>query len=130
MIITKDIADSEIPSITKETFNLLKAQFGYNARIGDIINILEKATGCNFDVDFKSAWDPIVFSRLLDYQSLYITTGLDLGELKDYIYSKFELSRSLTRLLDKNNIEDRLWAVMMSISLPSHNYFNLSDDRS
>ena len=45
MIITKDIKDNDIPEITKETYNFLKKQFGYNARIGDIVNLIEKSFG-------------------------------------------------------------------------------------
>ena len=128
MYINKDVPNSSIPNITKETFNLLKSQFGYNARMGDIINLIEKSTGINLEVDFKSSWNPMVFSRLLDYQKDFMGSGINLEELKDYIFNQFEISSSKIKLLNKNNIEDRLWAVMLSIALPSHDYFKLSDD--
>lgn len=117
--------DSEIPKITKETFNILKYQFGYNARIGSIIELIEKSTGVSLDIDFKAMWNPVIFSELIDYQKKFIESGIDLEEFRDYIYKTFELPRSLIRILNKDNIEDRLWAIMLSIVLPSHDYFKL-----
>lgn len=117
--------DSEIPKITQETFNILKYQFGYNARIGSIIELIEKSTGVSLDIDFKAMWNPVIFSELIDYQKKFIESGIDLEEFRDYIYKTFELPRSLIRILNKDNIEDRLWAIMLSIVLPSHDYFKL-----
>lgn len=128
MRINKGIPDSEIPRVTRETFNILKYQFGYNARVGDIINLIEKATGINLNIDFKSLWNPLIFSRLIDYQKEFMESEMDLEEFKEYIYERFELPQNLIRILNKNNIEDRLWAVMLSIALPSHDYFKLEDD--
>lgn len=128
MLINKEIPDSEIPEITKETYNLLKVQFGYNARIGNIIEILEKATGINLNVDFKNVWNPIIYSDLIDFQKDFISSGLDLDEFRDYLFREFNLSQTIIRILNKINIEDRLWAIMLSIALPSHDYFKLKDD--
>lgn len=128
MIITKDIKDNDIPDITKETYNLLKSQFGYNARIGDIVNLIEKSFGVNLDINFRESWSPIVFSRLLDYQKDYLEDGLDLEDFRDYLIRQFQIPQSMVKYMNKNNIEDRLWAIMMSIALPSHNYFELRND--
>lgn len=125
MNINAKVPDSEIPKITKETFNILKHQFGYNARIGSIIDLIEKSTGVSLDIDFKTMWNPIIFSELIDYQKKFIESGIDLEEFRDYLYKTFELPRSLIRILNKDNIEDRLWAIMLSIVLPSHDYFKL-----
>ena len=125
MNINVKVPDSEIPKITKETFNILKYQFGYNARIGSIVELIEKSTGVSLNVDFKTMWNPIVFSELIDYQKKFIESGIDLEEFRDYIYKTFEVPQSLIRILNKNNIEDRLWAIMLSIVLPSHDYFKL-----
>ena len=128
MIITKNIRDNDIPEVTKETFNLLKNQFGYNARIGDIVNLIEKSFGVSLDVNFRESWSPLVFSKLLDYQKDYLEGGLDLEEFKDYLIKQFQIPQSMVKYMNKNNIEDRLWAIMMSVALPSHNYFELRND--
>lgn len=128
MIITKDIKDNDIPEITKETYNFLKKQFGYNARIGDIVNLIEKSFGVNLDINFRESWSPIVFSRLLDYQKDYLEDGLDLEDFRDYLIRQFQIPQSIVKYMNKNNIEDRLWAIMMSVALPSHNYFELRND--
>lgn len=128
MLITKNIKDSDIPEVTKETYNFLKNQFGYNARIGDIINLIEKSFGINLDVNFRESWSPIVFSKLLDYQRDYLEDGLDLEDFKDYLINQFKIPQSMVKYMNKNNIEDRLWAIMMSVALPSHNYFELRND--
>ena len=128
MIITKNISDNDIPMITKETYNLLKSQFGYNARIGDIVNLIEKSFGVNLDINFRESWSPIVFSRLLDYQKDYLEDGLDLEDFRDYLIRQFQIPQSIVKYMNKNNIEDRLWAIMMSVALPSHNYFELRND--
>jgi hypothetical protein len=128
MIITKDIKDNDIPEITKETYNFLKRQFGYNARIGDIVNLIEKSFGVNLDINFRESWSPIVFSRLLDYQKDYLEDGLDLEDFRDYLIRQFQIPQSIVKYMNKNNIEDRLWAIMMSVALPSHNYFELRND--
>ena len=125
MNINVKVPDSEIPKITKETFNILKYQFGYNARIGSIIELIEKSTGVSLDIDFKARWNPVIFSELIDFQKKFIESGIDLEDFRDYIYKTFELPQSLIRILNKNNIEDRLWAIMLSIVLPSHDYFKL-----
>jgi hypothetical protein len=128
MIITKDIKDNDIPEITKETYNFLKRQFGYNARIGDIVNLIEKSFGVNLDINFRESWSPIVFSKLLDYQKDYLEDGLDLEDFRDYLIRQFQIPQSIVKYMNKNNIEDRLWAIMMSVALPSHNYFELRND--
>jgi hypothetical protein len=128
MIITKNISDNDIPMITKETYNLLKSQFGYNARIGDIVNLIEKSFGVSLDVNFRESWNPLVFSKLLDYQRDYLEGGLDLEEFRDYLIRQFQIPSSMVKYMNKNNLEDRLWAIMMSVALPSHNYFELRND--
>lgn len=128
MIITKNISDNDIPMITKETYNLLKSQFGYNARIGDIVNLIEKSFGVSLDVNFRESWNPLVFSKLLDYQRDYLEGGLDLEDFRDYLIRQFQIPSSMVKYMNKNNLEDRLWAIMMSVALPSHNYFELRND--
>ena len=128
MIITKNISDNDIPMITKETYNLLKSQFGYNARIGDIVNLIEKSFGVDLDVNFRESWNPLVFSKLLDFQKDYLEGGLDLDEFRDYLIRQFQIPSSIVKYMNKNNLEDRLWAIMMSVALPSHNYFELRND--
>jgi hypothetical protein len=128
MIITKNIRDNDIPMITKETYNLLKSQFGYNARIGDIVNLIEKSFGVDLDVNFRESWNPLVFSKLLDFQKDYLEGGLDLDEFRDYLIRQFQIPSSIVKYMNKNNLEDRLWAIMMSVALPSHNYFELRND--
>ena len=102
MIITKNISDNDIPMITKETYNLLKSQFGYNARIGDIVNLIEKSFGVSLDVNFRESWNPLVFSKLLDYQRDYLEGGLDLEDFRDYLIRQFQIPSSMVKYMNYN----------------------------
>ena len=128
MLINKDIREEDLSRITKETFNYLK-YLGITARIGDIVYLLEKATGFKIDVNFQALWNSQVLSDLLDYQKSFLSEGIEISDLKDYIFRTLEFPKRLIRVLENDNIEDRLLAIMLSITLPSHDYFNLSNDK-
>ena len=126
MIITKDLIPQS--KITKETFNFLKLQYK-GEKIKDIISLMEKSTGQKFDIDFKNSWDPEVSSKLIDYHLQYIKgEKLDLEEMKNYLYDILKFSPKDRINLDKNNFEDRLWAILLVISDSSRNYFEINDD--
>lgn len=121
MIITKNSISQT--SVVKETFNYLKLQYK-GERIGDIVELIQKATGIDLKIDLKLVWSAEIFSKLLDYQLQYINgEELDLTEMKEYIYKTLEFSKRDITLFEKLNLEERLWAIMMLISEPSRNYF-------
>ena len=121
MIITKDLIPQS--RITMETFNYLKSIY-QGEKISDIVSLISKSTGRKIDLDLKHVWSPLISSRLLDYQIDYSNgKEVDLSEMKEFLYSSLEFAKKDRLILDKDNLEDRLWAILLVISDPYRKNF-------
>lgn len=116
MKITKD---TKLPDRVKETIRYLRNLFGYNLKITDFPKILESIIG--IDIDDWSSWSSQFESYLIDLQKKFMEGGeLDLTVFHQDVVNVFHLSKLEKTILVKNNIEEKLWAIMCAVSDSLH----------
>lgn len=130
MKININTPDEEIPELTKECFNRLKDTYGYNLKITDLPDYLKLLTDMNLEhVDYQETWTPMFVSYLIDLQHRFMKgDDLDMVVFHQDIIKVFHPSGLEKKLLVKNNIEERLWAIWLAVSNPSKQKFNITND--
>lgn len=128
--ISIETPDSEIPKLTKECFNKLKDKFGYNIRITDLPRLLQTVSSYSFDrIDFKQDWTPQFESYLIDLQRNFLSgCNIDMVVFHQDIIKIFHPTKIERQNLMNENFEERLWAIMLAVSCPTHNKFDLTND--
>lgn len=128
-LINKDTPEENIPEATKYIFNDLKQKFEYSARISDLIMLLAHIYRRNFELFDPKTWNDARFlSHLMDLQIDFMQgQDIDLAELHRDLLQAFDWTSSEKKLFisDQTLIEERLWAIFLVISFPSHPEFNL-----
>lgn len=111
MIVTKyDIPPKEV----QETANYLRAVYGGNIRITELPEILRKVTG--LEISDLSSWSSQFISYLIDLQKSFMEGGkLDLTVFHQDVNNVFHLTKIERQLLVKNNIEEKLWSILLAI---------------
>jgi hypothetical protein len=125
--IRKDIPEQEIPEITRGCFNLLKRKFGYSARISEFIPLLETTLGEKLDSFSPYSWnfDPFL-SYLIDLQIAFMKgQEIDMAELHTKMLEAYPWSGRDKRTFIEKDLEQRLWAMFLVITDPSHDYYNI-----
>lgn len=117
--------EKDIPVLTKECFNMLKDKFGCNFKITDLPDYLRVVTLQKFeDIDYHTDWTPMFVSYLIDLQHKFMKGGnLDMVVFHQDIIKVFHPSKLEKQLLVKDNFEERLWAIWLAVSEPSHSKF-------
>lgn len=123
-----NIPDSQKPRSVKETFNLLKRLFGQQARMSDILQLIEKSIGTEFsEFDPKSRNPPhTFFSHLIDLQLDFLQgREVDLEELHKDIVEVYEFTEREKKFFVSQNIEEKLWAIFLILTNPAHEYYEI-----
>ena len=117
-----NIPEKDIPVLTKECFNLLKDKYMGNLKITDLPEYLKSTTTLNFED--LSSWTPRYISYLIDLQREFMSgRELDMVVFHQDIIKVFHLSKLERQLLVKNNIEEKLWAILLAVSKPTQPKF-------
>lgn len=112
MVITKE---TELTSDVKETLNFLKLAKGGNLKITDLPSLLETVSGVK--IEDLTSWTSQFVSYLIDLQKKFMGGGeLDLTVFHQDVNKVFHFSKIERQLLVKNNIEEKLWAIMVAVS--------------
>lgn len=129
-IININTPDKDIPVLVKECFNKLKDKYGSNFNITNLPDYLKLITSQSFeDIDYYTDWTPMFVSYLIDLQRKFMKGGdLDMIVFHQDIIKVFHPSKLEKQLLVKNNFEERLWAIWLAVSEPSHSKFIINND--
>lgn len=123
MIITKN---DVLPKDVKETVNFLKTVYGMRIKITDLPEILCKVSG--LEITDLTSWSSQFVSYLIDLQHKFMVgEELDLAVFHQDVNNVFHLTKTEKQILVKNNIEEKLWAIIWAVSFPSQIKFNLND---
>ena len=122
--------DSEIPEITKKCFNVLKDRFGYNIKITDLPILLRTISDQKLEgIDYNSDWTPMFVSYLIDLQRDFMSgRNIDMVVFHQDIIKIFHPTKLEKQYLVDEKIEERLWAILLAVSNPSHPKFILKND--
>lgn len=119
--------EKDIPILTKECFNLLRDKYGGSIKITDLPEYLKTLTTLKFED--LSGWTPMFVSYLIDLQRKFMSgRELDMVVFHQDIIKVFHLSKLEKQLLVKNNIEEKLWAILIAVSKPTQLNFKLTND--
>lgn len=122
--------ETEIPTLTKECFNKLKDRYGCNLKITDLPEYLRTISSQKFDgIDYKSDWTPMFESYLIDLQKNFMSgCDIDMVVFHQDIIKIFHLTKLERQLLVDENFEERLWAIWLAVSCPTHSKFIINND--
>ena len=107
-----------------------KDRFGYNLKITDLPDLLRTVSSQKLEgIDYTTDWTPMFVSYLIDLQHKFMKGGnLDMVVFHQDIIKVFHPSRLEKQLLVKENFEERLWAIWLAVSEPSHSKFIIKND--
>lgn len=129
-LININTKDSDIPKITKECFNILKEKFGYNIKITDLPILLRTVSDQRLEgIDYLNDWTPMFVSYLIDLQRKFMSgNNIDMVVFHQDIIKIFHPTKLEKQHLVDEKIEERLWAIFLAVSKPSHPKFILNND--
>ena len=129
-LININTKDSDIPKITKECFNILKEKFGYNIKITDLPILLRAVSDQRLEgIDYLNDWTPMFVSYLIDLQRKFMSgNNIDMVVFHQDIIKIFHPTKLERQLLVDENFEERLWAIWLAVSCPTHSKFIINND--
>ena len=129
-LININTKDSDIPKITKECFNTLKDRFGHNIKITDLPDLLRTVSSQKLEgIDYTTDWTPMFVSYLIDLQRSFMSgCNIDMVVFHQDIIKIFHPTKLEKQYLVDEKIEERLWAIFLAVSNPSHPKFILNND--
>ena len=105
------------------TYHTIRQSFGYNARISQLIEMIRVALG----IEEFEAYDPNVIenakleSYMMDKQIQFMAgEDVDFSEIYESIIKAGNFLTSEKRLFEQENIEERLWGIMLAITDPEN----------
>lgn len=131
-IVNHKMEDDEnlIPKIVKESFNLLKASYGYSFfRMSNFIPMIRTISGMKLDsITMEESWNNEYLAELLDIQYSYLNDeDVDLSEIVRKFFKRCYISKVEKQVLIKDEIEKRLWSILIITTNPSHELYNLKN---
>lgn len=111
--------NTPLTEITRNEFNHLKDVYKYNLKISDFIPYVKLVTGLDFDSINYNDWTAEFYSYLLDLLDKFKKgEDIDLTELHQDVINVLHPSKIEQQRLVQMNVEERLWAILKSVSDP------------
>lgn len=120
-----------IPNRVQEKFNILKDKYGTNLKITDLPSLLKTLIP---EIDFEDKerqtdFTPQYISYLIDEQKDFANgRSLDMMMFFRDICKVFHLTNSEKNRLLYSNVEEDLWAIMLGVTNPLREKFNLGKE--
>lgn len=117
--------ESDLPIETKECFNRMLRKFKGNTKVSDFIQLLEAEYDYKFELFDSKTWNnPLFLSHLIDL-IIEFKQGqeIDLSELHTDLLKVFQFTKSEKNMFLELSVEERLWAIFLILSEPTHKEF-------
>ena len=120
LVVNKNMTN--YPDTVVETYNYLKAIYGYNARMTIIWQLLANAFGLKeFDIlDYYYVQNGAIMSWLIDQQIDWMHgKDVNMSEVYRAILQAGDFTSNEKLQFKVGNIEEKLWAIFLLITSPS-----------
>ena len=123
-MLIKNKESKDYTELVKLTFNIIKIQLGYTARITDIWRLLK--TSLNIDkfelLDLLHYQNGEFESYLIDQQIAWLNgEDVNFSDIYNAILTVGTFTESEKLIFSNSNIEEILWGIMLAITSPESN---------
>lgn len=105
----------------KSVFNMIKDKYSYKARISQLVDMLRESLGIDeFEIyDNRLMQNGTFDAYCMDTMSDFIKgEDVDFTDLYEAILISGDFLKTEKKILEKCNVEERLWAILLAISSP------------
>jgi hypothetical protein len=110
-------------STVKAVYNMVKSKYSYKARINQLVDILRESLGIKEFAIYDNrlvqngTFDSYCMNKLLDFMN---GKDVDFTELYDAILISGDFLESEKKMLERCDVEERLWAILLAMSSPEN----------